>query len=122
MLGINREQLKYLSAAAKAIVMQSAEMFDEARKFLPDSLLNLSLYHYIAGFYVGKIVDTYEKFIYNSLNKADLDLTNYVSFKAKQVIIEIFLYLYRMILNLEVALKLLYVIANFMIVNIILIL
>lgn len=88
MLGINREQLKYLSAAAKAIVMQSAEMFDEARKFLPDSLLNLSLYHYIAGFYVGKIVDTYEKVHIYSLNKADLDLTNYVSFKAKQVIIE----------------------------------
>lgn len=56
MLGINREQLKYLSAAAKAIVMQSAEMFDEARKFLPDSLLNLSLYHYIAGFYVGAVL------------------------------------------------------------------
>lgn len=88
MLGINREQLKYLSAAAKAIVMQSSELVDEAKKFLPCSLVNLSLFHYIDGFYTGKIVDTHEKFHVYSSNKAVLDLTNYVSLKAKQVIIE----------------------------------
>ena len=88
MLGINREQLKYLSAAAKAIVMQSSELFDEAKKFLPYSLVNLSLFHYIDGFYTGKIVDSHEKFHVYSSNKAVLDLTNYVSLKAKQVIIE----------------------------------
>ena len=85
MLGINREQLKYLSAAAKAIVMQSSELFDEAKKLLPDSLLNLSLFHYIDGFYTGKIVDTYEKRHLYSPNKGMIDLTSY---NAKQVIIE----------------------------------
>ena len=88
MLGINREQLKYLSAAAKAIVMQNSELFDEAKKFLPCSLVNLSLFHYIDGFYTGKIVDSHEKFHVYSSNKAVLDLTKYVSLKAKQVIIE----------------------------------
>lgn len=88
MLGINREQLKYLSAATKAIIMQSSELFDEAKKFLPCSLVNLSLFHYIDGFYTGKIVDSHEKFHVYSSNKAVLDLTNYVSLKAKQVIIE----------------------------------
>ena len=85
MLGINREQLKYLAAAAKAIVMQSSELFDEAKKFLPYSLVNLSLFHYIDGFYTGKIVDTYEKRHLYSPNKEMIDLTSY---NAKQVIIE----------------------------------
>ena len=85
MLGINREQLKYLTAVAKAIVMQSSELFDEAKKLLPDSLLNLSLFHYIDGFYTGKIVDTYEKRYLYSPNKGMIDLTSY---NAKQVIIE----------------------------------
>lgn len=88
MLGINREQLKYLAAAAKAIVMQSSELFDEAKKFLPYSLVNLSLFHYIDGFYTGKIVDSHEKFHVYSSNKAVLDLTNYVSLNAKQMIVE----------------------------------
>lgn len=88
MLSINREQLKYLAAAAKAIVMQSTEMVDEARKFLPDSLADLSLLNYIESFYAGKIVDTYEKCHIYSFDKKFVDLSKYESFNGKQVIIE----------------------------------
>lgn len=88
MLGITREKLIYLTAVAKAIIAQSTEMFDDAKLILPDSVQNLSLYHYISGFYAGMIVDTPVECHIYSCNKANVDLSGYSYLSAKRVIIE----------------------------------
>lgn len=88
MLGISQAELTYLASAAKAIITQSTELFDEAKALSPSSTKNLSLYHYVSGFYAGRIVDTPELCHIYSHNHQTLDMSNYAMFKSKRVIIE----------------------------------
>lgn len=88
MLGISQAELTYLASAAKAIVTQSTELFDEAKALSPNSTKNLSLYHYVSGFYAGRIVDAPELCHIYSHNQQTLDMSNYAVFKSKRVIIE----------------------------------
>lgn len=88
LLGITRKELEYLSAAAKAIMCQSSELFDEAKGLLPDSMRALSLYHYISDFYTGICLDTPEECHVFSCDKEMGSWLGYSSFTAKRVIIE----------------------------------
>ena len=58
MLRLTSYELKYLTTVAKAIVIQSSELFDEAKKYISDTTENLSMYHYVCGFYGGAIMHT----------------------------------------------------------------
>lgn len=88
MLGVNQAELTYLASAAKAIITQSTELFDETKALSPNSTKDLSLYHYVSGFYTGMIVDTPELCHIYSCSQQTLDISNYAVFKSKRVIIE----------------------------------
>lgn len=88
MLGIDPAELRYLVSAARAIVLQSTELFDEAKALLPDSIRSLSLYHYVANFYTGEIVNTPEEMHIYSCDRANVDFARYSAFRARRVIIE----------------------------------
>lgn len=88
MLGIDPAELRYLVSAAKAIVLQSTELFDKAKELLPDSIRSLSLYHYVANFYAGAIVNAPEEMHIYSCDSANVDFARYSAFRARRVIIE----------------------------------
>lgn len=88
MLGITRKELTYVAAVAKSILAQSTEVFDEAKELLPDSMREVSLYHYVLGFYAGAIVNTSEECHIYASDKEEVDLTKYSPFRARRVVIE----------------------------------
>lgn len=88
MLGLTSYELKYLTTVAKAIVIQSSELFDEAKKYISDTTENLSMYHYVCGFYGGAIMHTPSEIHIYSKDKSCVSISDYATFKAKKVIIE----------------------------------
>ena len=88
MLGITSYELKYLTTVAKATIIQSSELFDEAKKLISDTTENLSMYHYVCGFYSGAIMHTPTEIHIYSKDKSCVNLSNYATFKVKKVIIE----------------------------------
>lgn len=88
MLGLKRNELKYLTAVARATIAQSSELFDEAKKYTSDTTENLSMYHYVCGFYGGAIIHTPSEIHIYSKDKSCVGLSDYATFKAKTVIIE----------------------------------
>lgn len=83
LLGITQDELMYLVSVSKAILCLSSEQFDKAKEISPKSTKELSLYHYIAGFYTGMIVDTPELRHIYSCNKTEVNLSDYKAYKAK---------------------------------------
>lgn len=88
LLGINREELAYIVSMAKAIITQDSELFDDTKAIAPQTIKQLSMYHYVQAFYAGAIVDTSEKLHIYSCGKAEVDLSKYSPIKAKKVIVE----------------------------------
>lgn len=88
MLGLTSNELKYLTAVAKATIIQSGELFDEAKRYTSDTTENLSMYHYVCGFYGGAITHTPSKIHIYSKDKSCVNISDYETFKAKKVIIE----------------------------------
>ena len=56
-LGINTGELKYLSKVAESVLLQSSEVFDEAKEMLTESMGCLDVTGYIRNFYAGAVVD-----------------------------------------------------------------
>lgn len=53
LLGISKDELRYLSAVAAAIVTQSSQSFDEAKTLTPRSTKDISFHQYVKWFYTG---------------------------------------------------------------------
>lgn len=88
LLGITKDELRYLSAIAAAIVTQSSQAFDSAKTRTTRSTKDLSFYPYVRGFYSGLITDTSaEKHIY-SADGGKVSLGQYGPYTAKRVVIE----------------------------------
>ena len=88
LLGITKDELRYLSAIAAAIVTQSSQAFDSAKALATHFTKHLSFYPYIRGFYSGLITDTSaEKHIYFA-NGGNISLSQYGPYTAKRVVIE----------------------------------
>lgn len=88
LLGITKDELRYLSAIAAAIVTQSSQAFDSAKALATRFTKHLSFYPYVRGFYSGLISDTSaEKYIY-SANGGSVSLSQYGPYTAKRVVIE----------------------------------
>lgn len=88
MLGISKNELNYLIAAARAVCMQNSDMFDEAKTLSTDATKKLDLFHYVQGFYSGDIVNTPSLLHIYSRSQAKVDLSAYPTFTAQKVIIE----------------------------------
>ena len=73
-LGINIEELEYLSKVVKAYITQSSIFFEEAKSVVPISLRDFSVQYYIKEFYTGTIIDCPEELHIYSHNKAEIDL------------------------------------------------
>lgn len=88
LLGITKDELRYLSAIAAAIVTQSSQAFDSAKTRTTRSTKDLPFYPYVRGFYSGLITDTSaEKHIY-SADGGKVSLGQYGPYTAKRVVIE----------------------------------
>lgn len=88
LLGITKNELRYLSAIAAAIVTQSSQAFDSAKALATHFTKHLSFYPYVRGFYSGLITDTSaEKHIY-SADGGKVSLGQYGPYTAKRVVIE----------------------------------
>lgn len=88
LLGITKDELRYLSVIAAAIVTQSSQAFDSAKALATHFTKHLSFYPYIRGFYSGLITDTSaEKHIYFA-NGGNISLSQYGPYTAKRVVIE----------------------------------
>lgn len=94
MLRITQTELVYLTAVSKAIIMQSTELYDEAKALSPDTTTELPLFHYICGFYSGFLSDSLLKIHVYSNDKSVWDATSWTLpktiFTAQTVIIENF--------------------------------
>lgn len=88
LLGINRKELAYLVSVAKAAIVQSSELFEEAKAAATETTRHLSMYPYVRAFYAGAIVDTSERLHIYSCEKTEVDLSKYFPVKAKKVIVE----------------------------------
>lgn len=88
-LGINKDELTYLSAVAKSIIAQSAELFNEASKLSTDSTGALPLYPYLSSFYTGPIAQhtSNELYVY-SCDKSEYDVSTCEAYKVKRIIFE----------------------------------
>lgn len=88
LLSITKDELRYLSVIAAAIVTQSSQAFDSAKALATRFTKHLSFYPYVRGFYSGLISDTSaEKYIY-SANGGSVSLSQYGPYTAKRVVIE----------------------------------
>lgn len=87
LLGATEIELRYLVKAAKAIVLQSSEAFDEAKKYQTARTENLSLFYYLKAFYSGVITDTAERFHLYSADKQQFDLSKY-ELNAQDIVVE----------------------------------
>ena len=88
LLGITKDELRYLSVIAAAIVTQSSQAFDSAKALATHFTKHLSFYPYVRGFYSGLITDTSaEKHIYFA-NGGNISLSQYGPYTAKRVVIE----------------------------------
>lgn len=88
LLGITKNELRYLSAMATAIVTQSSQAFDSAKARTTRSTKDLSFYPYVKEFYSGLILDTpTEKHIY-STDGGEVSLSQYGPYTTKRVVIE----------------------------------
>lgn len=88
LLGITQSELVYLTAVAKAVISQSMEFFNEAQESVTETTKNLSLYHYVANFYAGVLLNTPNVLHIYSCNKSNVDLAQYSVVRTKKVIIE----------------------------------
>lgn len=86
LLGVTKADLQYLSKAAKAIILQSTEAYDEVRKCQTPQV-GISLFYHAKWFYNGALENTNECFHWYSANKEKLDLSK-CNLKARSVIIE----------------------------------
>lgn len=68
-LGINTGELKYLSKVAESVLLQSSEVFDEAKEMLTESMGCLDVTGYIRNFYAGAVVDDGSTLIYSAPEK-----------------------------------------------------
>nr|WP_302663662.1 right-handed parallel beta-helix repeat-containing protein [uncultured Agathobaculum sp.] len=87
LLGVTEIELRYLVKAAKAIVLQSSEAFDEAKKYQTARTENLSLLYYLKAFYSGVITNTAERFHLYSADKKQFDLSKY-ELNAQDIVVE----------------------------------
>lgn len=69
MLGIHITELRYLSKVAESVLIQSSEIFDEAKKMMTEELGFLDLTDYIRNFYAGAVVDSKSVVIYSAPEK-----------------------------------------------------
>lgn len=88
LLGISRKELSYIVSVAKAIITQDSELFDDTKAIAPQTIKQLSMYHYVSSFYTGAIIDTSESLHIYSCEKIEVDLSKYSPIKAKKVIVE----------------------------------
>ena len=87
-LGITRPELRYLALVSRAVLAQSSDMLDQAKEQATESTENLSLNHYLAGFYNGLLVNSKERIHFYSCCHARMDLSHYPILTAKTVILE----------------------------------
>lgn len=88
MLGVTNKELQYLTTVAKATILQSSAVFDEARAYITESTESLPLYQYVQAFYAGAITNTPALLHIYSCDKSNVDLSKYSPFKAQKVILE----------------------------------
>lgn len=88
LLEILRNELEYLTKVAKAAILQSSELFDEARECATDTIEKLPMYQYVCGFYCGAIVNTPTEIHIYSSDKSLVNLSKYGTFNAGKVTIE----------------------------------
>lgn len=69
MLGIHTTELRYLSKVAESVLMQSSEIFDEAKKMMTEELGFLDVTDYIRNFYAGAVVDSKSAVVYSAPEK-----------------------------------------------------
>ncbi len=68
-LGIHTTELRYLSKVAESVLMQSSEIFDEAKKMMTEELGFLDVTDYIRNFYAGAVVDSKSAVVYSAPEK-----------------------------------------------------
>lgn len=86
LLGVTKADLQYLSKAAKTIILQSTEAYDEVmRHRIPQ--VDISLLYHAKWFYNGALENTNECLHWYSADKRKLDLSK-CNLKARNVIIE----------------------------------
>jgi hypothetical protein len=91
MLGVQKEELKYLSQVVVSILEQDSGEYESAKTMMPCSLGELNLYFYIKDYYIGAIIDNNEEKHYfaNKLSRfTTLDGKKGVTFKQKKVVFE----------------------------------
>lgn len=92
MLKITHNELTYLTAVSKAIIMQSTELYDAAKSLSPDTTAELPLIHYLCSFYSGILLDNPWNIRIYSNDKENWDISSWglpkTDFTAKVVTIE----------------------------------
>lgn len=66
MLGITLNELQYLSKVAKSVLMQSSEIYDEAKRRVPESAGCVNFFNYIGNFYAGAVVDNDRELVFTA--------------------------------------------------------
>ena len=82
------EELKYLSLMAKAIIKQDSNEINEVLKIAPITMVHLSFFHYLVGFYQGAIANFNEEYHIYSPNRGEVVITSNNQFSHKRVIVE----------------------------------
>ena len=77
LLGVAEADLQYLVRAAKAIVLQSSEAFDEAKDYQTIKTKKISLFYQLRKFYNGVLENTEERFHLYFADEQRADLSEY---------------------------------------------
>lgn len=87
LLGVAEADLQYLVRAAKAIVLQSSEAFDEAKDYQTIKTKKISLFYQLRKFYNGVLENTEERFYLYFADEQRADLSEY-DLSADDILIE----------------------------------
>lgn len=89
LLGINKMDLNYICAVAKAVLEQSSLQFDNAAEWLNERVENLDFTPYIRNFYAGTIINSEsEKHYFASDKEISRNITYLTNYSERRVVFE----------------------------------
>ena len=77
LLGVNKEDLQYISLVAKSVLMQESKLYNSAKALCNERVEMVNYAPYILNYYCGAIVDTNEEKYYSAPEKRDSVEINY---------------------------------------------
>lgn len=89
LLGIDKDDLKYLCTVAKSILQQESSFYDEAKEMINERVEKLNFTPYIQNYYAGAITDTDTEKHYYAPDKKLSEIMEYPTiFKGRKVVFE----------------------------------